>query len=207
MALRLPAGVELYFSRHGETQANVEHRFSGKLDTPLTANGQAQAHRIGEALLEELGPKPKLHFVSSPLHRARATMEIIRGVLELPREGYAIDERITEIDLGSWDELTDAQARALDPAAFDTRMADKWNVHVPGGGENYKEVAARAQSWIADLSEDTFAVSHGAFTRILRGLFAGLDWKAMSDLDEPQGCVFRVMDDQVSRLDVATKRP
>jgi probable phosphoglycerate mutase len=134
-------------------------------------------------------------------------MEIIRGVLELPREGYAIDERITEIDLGDWDELTDAEARARDPAAFDARMADKWNIHVPGGGENYKEVAARAQSWIADLRTDTFAVSHGAFTRILRGLFAGLDWKAMSNLDEPQGCVFRVVDDQVSRLDVATKRP
>lgn len=207
MALRLPAGVELYFSRHGETVANVEHRFSGKLDTPLTANGRAQSKRVGEILLEELGPKPKLHFVSSPLQRACATMEIIRGVLELPCDGYAIDERITEIDLGDWDELTAAEARALDPAAFDARMADKWNVHVPGGGENYKEVAARAQSWIADLHEDTFAVSHGAFTRILRGLFAGLDWKAMSDLDEPQGCVFRVMDDRVSRLDVATKRP
>jgi probable phosphoglycerate mutase len=207
MALRLPAGVELYFSRHGETEANVEHRFSGKIDTPLTPDGYEQAQRIGEILLEELGPQPKLHFVSSPLHRARTTMEIIRGVLELPREGYAIDERITEIDLGDWDELTDAEARARDPAAFDARMADKWNIHVPGGGENYKEVAARAQSWIADLRTDTFAVSHGAFTRILRGLFAGLDWKAMSNLDEPQGCVFRVVDDQVSRLDVATKRP
>jgi probable phosphoglycerate mutase len=138
MALRLPKGGELYFSRHGETQANVEHRFSGKLDTPLTANGRAQAQRIGEILLEELGPQPKLHFVSSPLHRARTTMEIVRGVLELPREGYTVDERITEIDLGAWDELTDAEARALDPAAFDVRMADKWNVHVPGGGEHDK---------------------------------------------------------------------
>jgi probable phosphoglycerate mutase len=207
MALELPKGVELYFSRHGETQANVEHRFSGKKDTPLTDTGRAQAHRIGEIMLTALGPKPALHFVSSPLQRARTTMEIVRGVLELPREGYALDERITEIDLGAWDQLTDAQARALDPAAFDARMADKWNVHVPGGGENYEEVAARAKSWIADLREDTFAVSHGAFTRILRGLFAGLGWKAMSDLDEPQGCVFRVEDNKVSRLDVATKRP
>ena len=205
MALRLPPGVELYFSRHGETEANVEHRFSGKKDTPLTANGRAQAQRIGETLLETLGPRPALHFVSSPLQRARTTMEIIRGVLKLPPKGYAVDERITEIDLGAWDELTDAQARALDPAIFDARGADKWNVHVPGG-ENYKEVAARAESWIADIREDTFAVSHGAFTRILRGLFAGLGWKAMSDLDEPQGCVFRVEGGEVSRLDAATKR-
>jgi probable phosphoglycerate mutase len=206
MALSLPPGVELYFTRHGETQANIEHRFSGKRDTPLTANGRAQAQKVGEILRVALGPKPALRFVSSPLQRARTTMEVVREVLELPRTGYEVDERITEIDLGDWDELTDAEARALDPAAFDARMADKWNVHVPGG-ENYKEVAARAESWIGDLREDTFAVSHGAFTRILRGLFAGLGWKAMSDLDEPQGCVFQVDDNEVTRLDAATKRP
>ena len=48
------------------------------------------------------------------------------------------------------------------------------------------------RSWIAELDADTFAVSHGAATRILRGLFAGLSWQQMSDLDEPQGVVFRV---------------
>ena len=40
-----------------------------------------------------------------------------------------------------------------------------------------------------------------AFTRILRGLFLGLDAQAMSDLDEPQGVVFRVTGSQVVRLD------
>jgi hypothetical protein len=29
----------------------------------------------------------------------------------------------------------------------------------------------------------------------------------MSDLDEPQGCVFQVEDNEVTRLDAATKRP
>ena len=57
--------------------------------------------------------------------------------------------------------------------------ADKWNVHVPGG-ENYAEVAARATDWVQSLTADTFAVSHGALTRILRGLFLGLDWQGMS---------------------------
>ncbi len=48
---------------------------------------------------------------------------------------------------------------------------------------------------------DTFAVCHGALTRILRGLFQGLDWQGMSDLDEPQGVVFRVRGRTVARLD------
>jgi probable phosphoglycerate mutase len=74
-------------------------------------------------------------------------------------------------------------------------------VRVPGG-ENYADVASRAENFVDDLTADTFAVSHGAFTRILRGLFQGLSWEQMSDLDEPQGCLFRVRGSEVVRLDV-----
>jgi probable phosphoglycerate mutase len=141
-----------------------------------------------------------LAFISSPLQRARTTMEIVRETLDLPREGYSIDARIEEINLGRWDQLTDAEARALDPALFDARAADKWHVHVPDG-ENYEQVATRATQWVQSLTADTFAVSHGALTRILRGLFLGLDWKGMSELDEPQGVVFRIQGTDVTRLD------
>jgi probable phosphoglycerate mutase len=128
-------------------------------------------------------------------------MGIIRTTMGLAPDGYTTDERIAEINLGLWDGLTDEEARALDPAKFDARLRDKWNVRVPGG-ENYDDVAKRAMRWLADLETNTFAVSHGAFTRILRGLFLGLDWKAMSDLDEPQGCVFRMRDGELTRLDL-----
>lgn len=204
MALRLPPGLTLYFSRHGETVANIEGRFSGKKDTPLTPHGREQAKQIGELLRGEVGERPSLQFVSSPLQRARTTMEIVRTVVGLPREGYTTDERISEIDLGAWDQLTSAEARALDPAAFEARMADKWHVPVPGGGENYRDVADRAENWVADLKADTFAVSHGAFTRILRGLFAGMGWKEMSSLDEPQGCIFRVRGSEVVQIGQGT---
>jgi probable phosphoglycerate mutase len=127
-------------------------------------------------------------------------MEIVRETLGLIPNGYRVDDRLKEIDLGLWDQLTDAEARALDPAIFDRRCADKWDVRVPGG-ENYADVAARARSWLADVKSDTFAVSHGAFTRILRGLFAGLDGQGMSALDEPQGVVFRARGSNVVRLD------
>jgi broad specificity phosphatase PhoE len=200
MRLELKPGITLYFSRHGETQANREKRFSGKRDTPLTEKGLTQARAIGEILKRDLGLRPSLQFICSPLQRARTTMEIIRRTLELPPDDFSTDPRIAEIDLGRWDQLTDAQARALDPALFDARAADKWHVHVPDG-ENYEEVAARATAWARSLDADTFAVSHGALTRVLRGLFQGLDWKGMSDLDEPQGVVFRVTGDAVARLD------
>ena len=83
---------------------------------------------------------------------------------------------------------------------FAARGNDKWHVKVPGG-ENYADVAARAESWLGSLSGDTFAISHGAFIRILRGMVLGLDWKAMSALDEPQGCVYRLSGQTVTRLD------
>jgi probable phosphoglycerate mutase len=127
-------------------------------------------------------------------------MEIARAVLELPRLGYHTDPRIQEIDLGAWDQLTDAEARALDPEFFAKRAADKWHVRVPGG-ENYADVAKRVTSFVNDVATNTFAVSHGATTRILRGLFAGLSWQQMSDLDEPQGVVFRARGSVVERLD------
>ena len=200
MAFELRRDVTLYLARHGETEANVQHRFSGKRETPLTGKGLSQARAVGEILKREVGMRPKLQFVSSPLARARITMEIVLSVLGVPEIDFTTDPRLQEIDLGEWDQLTEAEARALDPAKFDARAADKWHVHVPGG-ENYAEVAARAQGWAQSLAADTFAVSHGALTRILRGLFQGLDWRAMSALDEPQGVVFRIRDNSVERLD------
>ena len=197
--LSLKPGLTLYVARHGETEANRERRFSGRKNTPLTERGREQAKAIGLTLERELGRAPTLAFVSSPLERACMTMEIARQTLGLPRQGYTTDARIEEINLGEWDQLTDAEARARDPGLFDARAADKWHVHVPGG-ENYAEVTKRAQDWIASLAADTFAVSHGAFTRILRGLFLGLSAAEMSALDEPQGVVFRLRDSNVAPL-------
>ena len=200
MRLELKKNVTLYFARHGETEANRQMRFSGHRDTALTDKGREQARAVGEIMRREVGMRPALEFVCSPLQRARTTMEIVRETLGLPRTGYLTDTRIQEIDLGRWDQLTSTEARALDPALFDARAADKWDIVVPGG-ENYEQVAARAAQWAESLAADTFAVSHGALTRILRGLFLGLDWQGMSDLDEPQGVVFRVRGGTVTRLD------
>jgi probable phosphoglycerate mutase len=200
MGLELASGMTLYFARHGQTEANVQKRFSGYKDTPLTPLGLEQAAQLGRILKRELGPAPGCQFISSPLARAVSTMGIARTTMGLQPDGFSVDERLKEINLGSWDQLTDAEARALDPDFYDRRMADKWHLRLPQG-ENYADVAARATAWIGGLKANTFAVSHGATTRILRGLLAGLDWRAMSVLDEPQGVVFRVTGSAVTRLD------
>jgi probable phosphoglycerate mutase len=200
MSLRLPEGVTLYFARHGETEANVEKRFSGYKDTPLTARGRAQAAELGAILKRELGKADGYAFVSSPLARAQITMRLARTAMGLPPDDFATDNRLLEIDLGTWDQLTDEEARAQSPSLFAQRGNDKWHVRVPEG-ENYAEVAARVTDWVHELARDTIAISHGATTRILRGLLAGLDWRAMSALDEPQGVVFRVRGNEVTKLE------
>lgn len=198
-ALELPEGLTLYLARHGETEANVAKRFQGHtVDTPLTRRGHKQAKTLAKILAHRVDAPASLKYVCSPLHRAQLTMEIVRERLELPAQGYTLEKRLREIDLGKWDGLTHKEARALDPALFDKREHDKWNNRVPGG-ESYADVAARAARWAKGLKRDTFAISHGAFTRILRGLFLRLDAQEMSDLDEPQGVVFRVRGRKIKR--------
>src|SRR5882724_3270713 len=181
MALELRPDIALYLARHGETVANVEHRFQGRNDTPLTPHGRMEARMLAAILAECFAKKQAPHFVSSPLPRARTTMELILKALGLPAV-YETDPRLMEIDLGSWSGLTDDEARALDPKMWDARIHDKWNVRVPGGGENYAMVAERLKSWVADVREDTVAIAHGAFCRIFRGLFCGMNWEQMSAL-------------------------
>jgi probable phosphoglycerate mutase len=168
----------------------------------LTRKGYREAKEIAVILKHHAKHVKRLKYVSSPLLRARTTMEIVRSHLDLPPSQYSTDQRLREINLGIWDGLTHKEARALNPALFDKREADKWNVRVPGG-EDYADVAKRAELWLASMTKDTFAVAHGGFTRILRGLFEGLTAKEMSDLDEPQGVVFRVRGHKVKRLDKA----
>lgn len=198
--LSLPLGVTLYFARHGETEANVAKRFQGHtVDTPLTTRGLKQTKALAKILRHHVKHPEQLKYVSSPLPRARLTMELVRDHLGLPIDKFRTDKRLCEIDLGQWDGLTHREARRLDPALFDRRENDKWHVRVPGG-ESYADVAKRAVGFVSGLKHDTFAISHGAFSRILRGLFTGLSAGEMSDLDEPQGVIFRARGNRVRLL-------
>src|ERR671914_1678559 len=99
----------LYYIRHGETDWNAGHRLQGQADTPLNAAGEGQAQRCGEILGKLLKSREQdpvdLDYVSSPLSRARVTMELIRTALGLPATGYRIDPRLVEMSFGEWDGL------------------------------------------------------------------------------------------------------
>ena len=160
----------IFYIRHGETAWNREGRLQGTQDVPLSDLGRKQAMRAGAILADLLGHEgldpSTLSFVASPLGRARTSMELLRGTLQLPPERYAIDDRLREIAYGRWEGSTLEEAQMLDPELFARRSTDKWTVSAPGG-ETYLEVQERVSAWHAGLTSDTVAVAHGGTARAL----------------------------------------
>src|ERR1044071_6727991 len=105
----------LYYIRHGETDWNVEWRLQGQRDIPINARGRIQARRCGEILRDLLArdavDPAQLDFVSSPLSRARETMELLRGAAGLDPNGYRQDAQLAEILFGQWEGFTLAGLR------------------------------------------------------------------------------------------------
>ncbi len=163
-----------YFVRHGETDWNAERRLQGQLDIPLNDLGRRQSVRCGSTLRGLLADRHKapadFAFISSPLSRARETMEIMRGELGLPLKGYTIEPRLAELSFGRWEGLTYRDVCALDSAALAVRERDKWNFVTPEG-ESYAELLVRVRDWYAGVEGDIIVSAHGGVARVLMVLF------------------------------------
>jgi len=183
----------IYYIRHGETDWNAQGRLQGGLDIPLNDLGRQQAAAAGGilgGLLARAGRSAQsLSFVASPLGRARRTMELARGALQLPPCDYALDDRLREIGYGQWEGSTLEQMQESDPEVFARRHADKWTVPPPGG-ESYAAVQIRMRDWYDQLTADTVAVAHGGTARALT-VALGLETPARAaDLGIEQGVVY-----------------
>ena len=192
----MPAPV-IYYIRHGETSWNAEGRLQGVQDIPLNDLGHKQAAHAGNILLDLFArdgrDQSSLDFVASPLIRARATMELVRGELKLPPAGYALDDRLREIGYGKWEGSTLPEMEAADPVFFARRQTEKWTVSPPGG-ESYVEVQARMQDWYASLRGDTVAVAHGGTARALMVALGIETPLSAADLTIEQGSVYAFRD-------------
>jgi broad specificity phosphatase PhoE len=153
----------IYFIRHGETEWNAAHRLQGRHDSPLSPRGREQARRCGEILrdlfLREGRAVADFDYISSPLLRARASMELVRSALGLDPGGYRTDPRLAEIAFGEWEGLTlsDLKAKAADLLA--AREQDPWHFSPPGG-ESYVQLLARIGAWHRSLTRDSVVSSH-----------------------------------------------
>ncbi len=192
----------VYYVRHGETDFNAEQRLQGRLDTLLNARGRLQAKDCGQ-LLRDLFARDNrgtgdFAYVSSPLQRARETMEILRPPLGLPPHPYETDSRLLEISYGEWEGLTLPEIEARMPGMLAERERDKWDF-APPGGESYRELTARVGEWYASLKEDTVVAAHGGGVRALMALFDLVPKEEATHAQIAQGVVYVFADGTMAR--------
>jgi broad specificity phosphatase PhoE len=192
----------LYYVRHGLTEWNVQQRLQGRHDVPLNPEGRKQAMRSG-AILQQLfdrdGRAPDdFVYVSSPLMRARETMELVRTTLGLPKSPYAVEPRLAEIAFGEWEGLTYDDVIKRDGDVVAKREGDKWGFRPPGG-ESYAEVTARVGAWYDQLDRDAVVAAHGGTARALVAhlAIAAPDDATHQSID--QGVVYVYADGRLAR--------
>lgn len=186
----------IYLLRHGETVANEEGRLQGRSDSPLTPKGVAQIRAIAALLAHEIGDPSRFTVVSSPLGRARQSAGIVCQALGLDPERATCDARLTECGFGQWEGLRVDEIEAGAPGApgaWAQREADRWTF-TPPGGESYAMVATRVGGWLGEQASDArlIVVCHGAVSRVLRGLYAGLPPTETVRLSQDQTNLYRL---------------
>jgi broad specificity phosphatase PhoE len=138
---------------------NVEGRWQGQSNSPLTERGLAQARELGRALANE----PVAAVYSSDLGRAMDTAAEVAAphALEVHKEPL-----LREIDVGGWTGKNRAEINAAYPgglAVWDTKPG---GMRLPGG-ETLHEVQTRALSFFAErfvshADQTIVVISHGA---------------------------------------------
>ena len=196
----------IYLIRHGQTEYNLERRYQGALDSPLTATGIEQARAVGRRLAGLTSRFTAI--VSSPLGRTRSTALLIAqaGGFTGP---ISTDPRLTEITLGVWDGLTADDIDKDYPGLRDSGPRHEWLFASPDG-ESFAALNARLGSWLSDALAGPLpliVVSHGVSGGILRGLYGGLDRAETMSLDVPQDAFFILANDKIKRVEVAVDAP
>jgi len=161
--------ASLLLVRHGQIRANVQGRWHGSTDSPLTWRGRSQASRTGRHLAStELRPT---HIYSSPLQRCRDTAERIARPLGLAAQ---VDENLREYAIGEWEGMRfDELAERHD---FVSRASQDHNF-APPGGESLAAVSSRIVNAVQqihqrhedELEARVMLVSHGAVMAVLLG--------------------------------------
>lgn len=145
--------LELWLIRHGETVWNVERRIQGQQHNPLSELGVRQARQLGARLLGETFGT----LYCSDLKRAVQTAELV-----FPGREPIFDTRLREIARGDLEGQLGAELVGEQRDLYAAMQRDLVNVRPPGG-ENYRDLAARAVPWLESLPESgkVVAVTHG----------------------------------------------
>jgi broad specificity phosphatase PhoE len=150
----------VYLVRHGLTDWNLQKRFQGHLDVPLSLDGLEQARRVAQWLRTQ-----PVHFsalYSSDLRRAAQTATTIGEMLDLQP---LFSPELREIACGQWQGLSVEEVERLYPG-----LLAEWHETVDRftlpGGECVLDVQRRTFALYRQLlerhkGEAIILVSHG----------------------------------------------
>ncbi|MFN8206136.1 MAG: histidine phosphatase family protein [Bacteroidales bacterium] len=157
--------TELYLLRHGETQWNLEKRFQGQMDSPLTENGILQAKNLA-ILLREIRFDA---LYSSDLGRAVETARILNEVLHIPL--VKTEVLLRERDFGKFHGMSRQEVEESFPEEGKRIWSGPASEKVPGG-ESRTDVHHRAVQFLSMITAEhpahrVLAVSHGGIVNAL----------------------------------------
>jgi broad specificity phosphatase PhoE len=137
--------VRIYFTRHGESQANVLRQIANRgLTHPLTLKGREQA----VALADWLRARAITRIYSSPLLRAIETSVIIADRLNVE---YEVVDALREYDCGIAEGRADEIGWQMWRELFDDWVVHRrWERRI-AGGESFYDVRDRFVPFIEGL--------------------------------------------------------
>ena len=131
-----PKSYTIVLLRHGESVGNLESRWQGQSDFPLTDTGRSQAKALGERWKKE-GEAFDL-AITSPLSRARETADIIARILGMgvEEDSLWLERNIDELS-GLTPPEVDRRFRRPDfinpYSAVGSRGEGDWQLFLRGG--------------------------------------------------------------------------
>ncbi|MGH7844629.1 MAG: histidine phosphatase family protein [Candidatus Binatia bacterium] len=150
--------------RHGQTIWNIERRFQGHQDSPLTLKGIAQA----DALAKRLSRPAFSALYSSDLGRAYRTAQIIADA-----SGHTVtaDPRLRERSLGVFQGLKSEEIKTAYPDDY-KRYRNRELDYVVPAGESLRRQVERNMSCLEDLArkhsgETIVVVTHGGVLNVV----------------------------------------
>ena len=173
--------------RHGETTWNIEGRYQGQEDTPLSERGLQQGHLLAEGLRHI----PIDLAISSPLQRSYQTCKFCADLHDLP---VATDERLLEINHGSWEGVLAVDIEKQYPVEFAQWHSEPEKVVMPSGGESLEDVRKRVRAAVDEYVEKypdktILVAAHDAVNKAIICDLLGLGMEHFWQIKQDNTCI------------------
>lgn len=160
----------IWLARHGQTEWNLEGRYQGRQNSPLTNIGQQQAERLGQFWAD----KNVRQIYVSPLGRARETAGIVNQALQSRVE---VMDDLAEMSFGVFEGRTKAETKITHPDFYANRKEVEQKIKLPyPDGESYEDVLTRLLAPILSLlakEVEILLIAHNSVNKVIRGILLG----------------------------------